>query len=235
MNSKRKTQKVVEDPDALRLKRVDEIMNSAFQLNATGTVFEIGVEPESVSWEDIVYVLNRLYTTGYVVEYKLLPYNLEPEVLVSSLSKETVAWLVPILIQAVDRKALAGQIDILAPNNESLVYLMDVCSWYWYKVLHGPKPATRSMLKLSQKPAHMVVQNAALCCPLCYHQYNPPETYKTQEAKAWGYVRWLPTHMVDYHLFTPPSVIKTWVNKTSLANLKENQKARSKLINGGTK
>jgi len=232
MTTRSKTQHVETDPLQLRLNRVDEIMNSAFQLQATGTVFEIGVEPEKVTWYDIVYVLNRLYTTGYVLDYKLLPFNVEPEILVSSLSTETVAWLVPVLIQAVDRKALSGQIDILSPNNESLVYLMDVCSWYWFKVLHGPKPTTRSMLAMSEKKPNMVVQNAALCCPLCYHQYNPPETYKTQEAKSWGFVKWLPTHMVEYHFYTPPTSIKTWVSKASLVLLKNHKDSLKK---GGTK
>jgi len=192
------------DPLQVRLNRVASILSGAFQLEATGTIFEMGKESDP-QFKDVIYVLNRLYTTGYVRQYNLLPYNVEPEILVQTMTKEVVAWLVPVIIEAVDRKALSGSIDILSENNESLVYLMDVLAWYWHKTLGGPKPAISSMVKLAKKPAHLVVQNAALVCPMCYHQYNPPVQYKTQEAKAWGYYRWFPTHLEEYHHWKRPS------------------------------
>jgi hypothetical protein len=195
------------DPEQVRFNRVAQILSGAFQLEATGTIFEMGVE-SNPEFKDIIYVLNRLYTTGYVQQYNLLPYNVEPEILVQTLTKEVVAWVVPVLIQAVDRKALSGALDILAVNNESLVYLMDVCAWYWHKTLGGPKPAISSMVKLA-KPPRQVVQNAALVCPMCYHQFNPPSTYKTQSAKAWAYARWFPTHLVEYHRWVKPGTTGT--------------------------
>lgn len=200
------------DPLQVRLNRVAQILSGAFQLTATGTIFEMGKE-SNPKFEDVIYVLNRLYTTGYVQQYNLLPYNVEPEVLVQTLTKEVVAWIVPVVIQAVDRKALSGAIDILAENNETLVYLCDVLAWYWHKSLGGPKPAISSMVKLADKPKHMVVQNAALVCPMCYHQYIPPKTYKTQEAKAWGYARWFPIHLQEYHMWKKPGTSGTTSKK----------------------
>jgi hypothetical protein len=196
------------DPEQVRFNRVAQILSGAFQLEATGTIFEMGVE-SNPEFKDIIYVLNRLYTTGYVQQYNLLPFNVEPSILVGTLTKDVVAWLVPVLIQAVDRKALSGSLDILAENNESLVYLCDVLSWYWHKTLGGPKPAISSMVKLADKPTHMVVQNAALVCPMCYHQFVPPATYKTQSAKAWAYARWFPLHLVEYHKWVKPGTKST--------------------------
>ena len=194
------------DPIEVRNKIVDSLIQSSFQLSATGTIFTMGQE-SSPSWQDVVFVLNRLYTTGYVVQYNLLPFTVEPEILVSGLAKEVVAWLVPTIIQSVDRKVLAGQIDILSPNNRSLVFLCDVLGWYWYKTLHGPKPVVQSLVKMQKNPAK-VVQNVALVCPMCYHQCNPPERYKTQSSKAWYYARWFPTHLVEYHKWAKPGTKK---------------------------
>ena len=177
---------------------VDTLIGSSFRLSATGTIFTIGQDC-TPAWNDILFCLNRMYTCNYVQEFKLLPFNVEPEVLVSGLSKDVVAWVVPILIQNVDRKVLAGQIDILAPNNHTLVRLMDVLGWYWHKMLHGPKPVTSSLIKM-QRPTK-VVQDAALSCPLCFHQFIPAPSYKRQSDKVFAFSSWLPTHLVQYHRF----------------------------------
>lgn len=195
-----------EDPLAVRYAMVDKLLQTKFQLTSVGTIFQMGQEADP-SYNDILYVLNRLYTTGYAQQFKLMPYGTEPEILASALTKEVVAWLVPIVLQNVDRKVLGGEIDILAPNNHTLVYLCDVMAWYWHKSLHGPKPVVNSMLKM-QKTPRQVVQNAVLSCPICYHQFVPPANYKTQESKAWAYSRWLPTHFVEYHKWHKPGTKK---------------------------
>ena len=195
------------DPLAERNQLVDTLINTSFQLSATGTIFTIGTE-SNPSWEDILFVLNRLYTTGYAEEFKLLPFNVEPAILVSGLSKEVVAWLVPLIIQAIDRKVMGSEIDILAPNNKNLVRLADVLGWYWYHTLHGPKPVVNQLVSIERH--HKVVQNASLCCPLCYHQFIPAPGYKTQSEKAFAFAKWLPTHLVHTHMFTDTS-------KTSVA------------------
>jgi hypothetical protein len=199
------------DPVAVRNKLVDELIGSSFQLSATGTIFTIGSENSDPGWEDILFVLNRLYTTGYAEEFKLLPFNVEPVILVSGLTKEVVNWLVPLIIQAVDRKVLSGSIDILSPNNKNLVRLADVLGWYWYKRLHGPKPVINSMIKM-QRPIK-VVQDAALCCPMCYTQFRPTKSLTTQSAKAWAYARWFPKHLVEYHQWHEPRTRKNSVTK----------------------
>lgn len=181
----------------VRNKLVDELIGSSFQLSATGTVFTIGSD-SNPGWNDVIFCLNRLYTTGYVEEYKLLPQNVPPAILVSGLAKDTVAWLVPMIIREVDRKTLSGSIDILSPNNKTLVRLMDVLGWYWYHQLHGPKPVLNATIKVQRS---FVVQNAALVCPLCYHQFIPAESYRTQSDKAFAFVAWLPTHLVHGHGF----------------------------------
>lgn len=186
------------DPLDERNQMVDALIGTSFQLSATGTIFRIGTE-SNPSWDDILFVLNRLYTTGYAEEYKLLPYNVEPAILVSGLSKEVVAWLVPLIIQAIDRKVMGSEIDFLSPNNKNLVRLADVLGWYWYKHLHGPKPVINSLIK-SQRPAKLV-QNAYLTCPLCFHQFIPASSYKNQSDKTFAFARWLPTHLVQYHKF----------------------------------
>lgn len=190
----------VEEVDLIEVRNraVDELIGSSFQLSATGTIFTIGTE-SNPGWDDILFVLNRLYTTGYAEEFKLLPFNVEPEILVSGLSKDVVAWLVPMIIQAIDRKVLGQEIDIISPNNKNLVRLADVLGWYWYKQLHGPKPVINSMIKM-QRPIKMV-QNASLVCPLCYHQFAPAVSYQNQSDKAFAFVSWLPTHLVQYHQF----------------------------------
>jgi len=189
------------DPIMVRNRLVDELIGSSFQLAATGTIFKIGSEYSDPSWADVIFVLNRLYTTGYAEEYRLLPYNVEPAILVSGLTKDVVNWLIPLIIQAVDRKVLSGSIDILSPDNKNLVRLCDVLGWYWYKRLHGPKPIFNSLIKM-QKPVK-VVQDAALVCPMCYSQFRPPKHLVTQSAKAWAYARWFPTHLVEYHKWNP--------------------------------
>jgi len=183
---------------AVRNKLVDELIGSSFQLAATGTIFTIGSDCNP-GWEDVIFCLNRLYTTSLVEEYKLLPANVPPAILVSGLAKDTVAWLVPMLIREVDRKVLSGSIDILSPNNKTLVRLMDVLGWYWYHQLHGPKPVLSATIKIQRA---FVVQNAALVCPLCYHQFIPAESYRTQSDKAFAFSAWLPTHLVHFHKFT---------------------------------
>jgi hypothetical protein len=193
-----------------RTNRVAQLLSSCFQLTSTGTIFKMGVEPDKCEFDDVLYVLNRLYTTGFAKEYNLLPFNVDLEILVNAMTKEVVAWLVPLVLQNIDRKCISGQIDILAVNNESLVYLCDVMSWYWYKKLGGPKPAVTSMVKLaSEKKNHQIVQNAALVCPMCYHQFQPPANYKTQSSKAWAYARWFPTHLVEYHKWVKPGAKST--------------------------
>jgi len=202
MTIKKKTQDVEIDPDEVRNARVDEILQSGFQLEATGTIFLMGQE-STPSFNDVLFCLNRVFTCGYAERYTLLPFNVDNEILVSALTKEMVAWLVPQIIGAVDRKTLSGQIDILSPNNETLVYLMDVLGWYWYKVLRGPKPVVQSLVKMQIKPKQ-VVQNAALVCPMCYHQFSPPKNMVLQSAKAWAYARWFPKHLAEYHRWPEP-------------------------------
>lgn len=228
MKSKKKVPSVdVElDPRQIRINRVSQLLSNAFQLESTGTIFQMGVKPDRCEFDDVVYVLNRLYTTGLAEEYKLLPYDVDLEILVNPLTTEVVSWLVPIVLQNVDRKCISGQIDILAYNNESLVYICDVLAWYWHLKLGGPKPAVMSMVKLaSETPTHQIVQNAAFVCPLCYRQFNPPDQYKTQQAKAWAFARWYPTHLVDYHYYSPPQSMRSWVKKSSLENVPAHQKA----------
>lgn len=181
----------------VRNKLVDDLIGSSFQLSATGTIFTIGSD-SNPGWNDIVFCLNRLYTTSLAEEYRLLPMNVPTAILVSGLSKDTVAWLVPMLIREVDRKVLSGAIDILSPNNKTLVRLMDVLGWYWYHQLHGPKPVLNSTIKMQKA---LAVQNAALVCPLCYHQFAPAESYRTQSDKAFAYAAWLPSHLVHEHGF----------------------------------
>jgi hypothetical protein len=184
------------DPVQVRNQLVDSLIGSSFQLAATGTIFSIGSE-FTPSWEDILFTLNRLYTTGYVEEYKLLPYNVPPAILISGLTKDVVAWLVPMLINAIDRKVMGQEIDPLSPNNKALVGLADVLGWYWYKYLHGPKPVIKSLVVM-QRPTKMV-QNAALICPLCYHQFKPASSYSTQQERVHAFAKWLPTHFSTYH------------------------------------
>lgn len=198
MKKSKSAPNVEEDPLEVRNRFVDTLIGSAFQLSATGTIFVIGSE-STPSWEDVLFVLNRLYTTGYAEEYKLLPYNVDPAILISGLSKEVVAWLVPLIIQAIDRKVMGSEIDILSPNNKNLVRLADVLGWYWYKHLHGPKPVVTDLIKIEKH--HKLVQNAYLTCPLCYHQFIPASSYKNQSDKAFAFARWLPTHLVQYHKF----------------------------------
>lgn len=218
-----------EDPWEVRNAQAEKLMSSSFQLEATGTIFEMGVEPQRCEFDDVLYVLHKLYTTKYAQQYNLLPFNVDVEVLVNPLTSEVVSWLVPIIIMNVDRKALSGQIDILSPNNESLVYITDVLSWYWHKHLGGPKPAVRSMVSSTLQNKKYVVQNAALVCPLCYSQYKPPESYTNQEAKAWGYVRWLPTHFVEFHYFLPIQSVKTWVTKKAVEYARSVRRNNKKL------
>lgn len=218
--------KVEDDPRQIRINRVAQLLSNAFQLESTGTIFQMGVRPSRCEFDDVIYVLNRLYTTGLANEYNLLPYDVDLEILVNPLTTEVVAWLVPVILQNVDRKCITGQIDILAFNNESLVYICDVMAWYWHLKLGGPKPAVMSMVRLSaETPTHQIVQNAAFVCPLCYRQFNPPDQYKTQEAKAWAFTRWYPTHLVDYHYYTPPKSMQSWVLKSALKNVPAHQKA----------
>jgi hypothetical protein len=206
MKKVRKEPEEEEDPIEVRNKLVDSLIGSSFQLSATGTIFTIGTETVP-SWNDILFTLNRLYTMGYVEEFHLLPFNVEPAIRVSGLSKEIVAWLVPLLIQAIDRKVMGGQIDILSPNNKNLVRLADVLGWYWYHYLHGPKPVINSMIKM-QRPTK-IVQNAALVCPLCYHQFHPAPSYTNQSDKAIAFAKWLPYHLYKYHHFKDTSRTKS--------------------------
>jgi hypothetical protein len=194
------------DPLDVRNALVDSLIGSSFQLSATGTIFTIGTE-SNPTWEDILFVLNRLYTTGYVEEFKLLPFNVEPAILVSGLSKEVVAWLVPMLIHAIDRKVMGSEIDFLSPNNKNLVRIADVLGWYWYKHLHGPKPVISSLVDM-QRPTKLV-QNAYLTCPLCFHQFIPAPGYTTQGEKAHAYAKWLPYHLKEYHRMNDTSKTKS--------------------------
>lgn len=197
-----------EDPLEVRNRALDALLQTKFQLTATGSLFKVGEEAHP-EYADVLFVLNRLYALGYADQYKLLPSNIEPAFLASALSKEVVIWLVPMVCMSIDRKVMAGDIDIVSGNNKNLVLICHVLAWYWHKELHGPRPVVASMVK-TQKVIRQIVQNAPLVCPLCYHQFYPPATYKTQEAKAWAFAKWYPHHLVEYHQYkVRKSIIST--------------------------
>jgi hypothetical protein len=234
MTKSRKTQDNEIDPLDERNQLVDSLIGSSFQLSATGTIFTIGTE-SNPSWQDILFVLNRLYTTGYVEEFRLLPFNVEPEILISGLSKEVVAWLVPMLIHAIDRKVMGSEIDVLSPNNKNLVRLADVLGWYWYKHLHGPKPVINTMIQHARP--NKLVQNSYMSCPLCFHQFIPAPSYKSQAERVHAFAKWLPYHFKIYHRLADTSKTKgskcncgfcTGKFKVYTANKKSNRKVGAK-------
>lgn len=196
-------------------KLVADILNSQFQLQGFGTTFTMG-QDINPNINHVRYVLKQLWVHGYADQYKLLPENIPVETLGTELAKEVVMWMVPLVAQDVERKTMTGQINILAPNNRSLIYIMDILGWFWHHTLGGPAPELNLLIK---SPTRRVVQNEALGCPLCHYQYKPSERCKTQEAKAWEFTEWLPTHLVDFHRYTPPARIKSWVKKSALASL----------------
>lgn len=198
-------------------KLLDEILNSQFQLQGFGTTFTMG-QDINPNVNHVRYVLKQLWVHGYADQYNLLPNNMPVEKLGTELPKEVVLWLVPVVLQNVERKTMTGQIDILATNNRSLVYIMDILGWFWFHSLGGPAPELNLLLRSSRS---RVVQNEALVCPVCHLQYKPSDKCKTQEAKAWEFVEWLPTHMVEFHRYSPPTRIKAWVKKTALRELEK--------------
>jgi hypothetical protein len=195
-----------EDWEDIELKRnqyIDDILNAQFQLTGIGSVFQMGKEPKSISHKEICYVLSKLARLGYASGYQLLPLGWEPEMLYGALTSEEVASLVPIMIQAIEHKVIAGTINIYAENNRPLLYCADVMGWYWFKKLRGPRPEFNPAIR-AQHMAVRVRQNAPLVCPLCQHQFMPPAHLVTQQAKAWWWLNQMPKHFVEYHRYKKP-------------------------------
>ena len=200
-----------------RHKIVDEVLGEQYQLAGVGTIFQVG-QQSYPTFKDVCYVLNRLWVLGYAENYSLLPDGVPVEILGGStpltdeekedgkrakpgtlgVTKDVANWLVPTLLQNIERQTLVGKIDILAPNNRGLVYLADVLGWYWHNQLRGPRPVTNKLLKMARPK---IMQDAALSCPCCFHQFVPPKNLVTQQAKAYAFAAWLPKHFKEYHMW----------------------------------
>jgi hypothetical protein len=179
-------------------RKVDSILTAKFRLDG-GREHQMGTEM-SPTYAEVAYVLNKLGSTIYVQEYKLLPENVPVEIL-SAPTKEVVHSLIPLLVSSIERKVIAGAIDVFSPNNRALVLMTAVMAWYWHRELQGPKPLLEGLVKVARPK---IYQDAALVCPICEHQAVPPKNLVLQSAKAWWYLKWLEKHFQEYHVWAKP-------------------------------
>jgi hypothetical protein len=195
-------------------KEVVGMMGRVNVFKTSGLTFSIGQEIQP-SYQDVCSVLRGLWAGGYTHRYNLVQTTIPHELLFTGSTKETNLALVPQIVRNAEWAVELNQLDVLDPENYRLVVGVYVLSWYWFHTLGGPKPDVRG---LKDKEVRKIVQNEPLCCPICYKKYTPPTRLVTQQAKAWAWLKWLPTHFVEYHFWTPPKALTSWVSKTSDKN-----------------
>lgn len=183
-----------------RVKRIEELLNTRF--NAAGFKFMIGEEID-VPWDIVFTALNKLYVLRYAQQYNLMPRGVPSDVL-TAMTKDLALQYIPFIISQALRYVDSNRIDVADPDNMSLIGIIDILSWYWFKN-GGPRPETKEAVRQSKIAIKgWYYQNEPLRCPLCNKQFHPPVSYKTQQSKFWAWVRWLPKHGVEYHLYTLP-------------------------------
>ncbi|MDD1640830.1 MAG: hypothetical protein LUQ68_04775, partial [Methylococcaceae bacterium] len=180
--------------------------------HATGLTFSIGDEIKP-SYQDVVLMLKHLYTGGYTERYRLVQTTIPHDLLFTGGSKDQYHALVPQIVRNAEWLVQTGSLDVYDEYNYRLIVAVYVLSWYWHHVLGGPKPAVGG---LKETHIRKIIQNEPLQCPVCYKKYCPPPKLVTQEAKAWSFLGWLPTHFVEYHLWTPSSKFIPLVTKEAL-------------------
>lgn len=209
----------------------DSITGQVNHFKATGLTFSIG-EEINPAYQDMVVVLKHLYTGGYVEEYKLVRTTIPLEILFTSGTKDQYHALVPQIVRNAEWAVQVNALDVYDKHNYRLIVGVYVLSWYWYHKLGGPKPEVKGLKDVNTRK---IVQNEPLQCPCCYKKFSPSMRLVTQEAKMWAFILWLPTHCVEYHLWTPPSRLKSLVTKSVLNALEQSKKSRSKQLKGGQK
>jgi len=208
----------------------DSITGRINQFMATGLTFSIGDEIKP-SYLDLVLMLRHLYTGGYTERYKLVQTHIPHELLFTGGSKDQYHALTPQVVRNAEWLVQTGQLDVYDESNYRLIVAVYVLSWYWYHHLAGPKPTVGGLKETHIKK---IIQNEPLQCPVCYKKFCPPPKLVTQQAKAWAFLGWLPSHFVEYHFWTPTSKFEKLVTKEALKS-KSNHESKVKKHNGGAK
>lgn len=196
--------------------------------HTTGLTFSIGDEIKP-TYQDLVLVLKHLYTGGYVDSYKLVQTTIPHELLFTGGSKDQYHALVPQIVRNAEWAVQTGSLDVYDESNYRLIVVVYVLSWYWYHHLGGPKPLVGG---LKETHIRKIIQNEPLQCPICYKKYCTPPKLVTQEAKAWSFLGWLPSHFVEYHFWTPSSKFITLVTKEALRSLQAHKNKVNKRKGG---
>ena len=167
---------------------VEKLKGTTIKIQS-GLVFTMG-EEIAPDWNDLRYVLSKLYTYEYTTH--LLPPNVPSEVLIGG-TREQVEYLVPMILRGIDIAVDQNIIDPIAdPRIIATAYIM---AWYWYRHLHGPKPIYDPKRHIRKK----IFQDIDLRCPSCGKEYTPPKGYKKASARCKAWLRWLPKHFKQYH------------------------------------
>lgn len=173
----------------------------------SGLTFSIGQEINP-SYQDVCSVLRGLWVGGYTHRYKLVQSHIPHDLLFTGGSREQNLALVPQIVRNAEWAVEMNQLDVLDPENYRLVVGVYVLSWYWFHSLGGPKPEVKGLKSIETRK---IIQNEPLCCPICYKKYIPPTHFVTQQAKGWSWLKWLPTHFIEYHHYSLPKSMSLWV------------------------
>ncbi len=185
--------------------------------NETGLTFCIGQEIKP-AYQDLTTVLKFLYTGGYTKRYQLVQTAVDHDLLFTGGTKEQYHALVPQIVNRMEFLVQTNQFDVYASENYRIIVCVYVLSWYWFHYLAGPKPRVKGLKEIDY--TRKIVQNEPLQCPLCYKKFIPAPKFVTQEAKMWAFIRWLPSHCVSYHKYTPSKSMLSWVTKEAMEELR---------------
>jgi hypothetical protein len=207
---------------------VAKLVGQVNHFKDTGLTFCIGDEIRP-SWQDVTTVLRHLWLGGYVERYNLVQTNLDLSLLFSGGSKETYSGLIVQIVMRSEYLVQTGTLDVFDHDNYRLIVGVYVLSWWWFHNMGGPKPKVSGLREIQVRK---IIQNEPLQCPVCNKKYTPNVRFVTQAAKMWAFVQWLPSHCVEYHFYTPPKHLTSWITKDAMKAL-VTFKAKAKSEKGG--